>query len=148
MTKYQFTAFQWCCALAYCTFFLPGNTNGAELKWIHPNLPLCSAILLGHYAFFYMASNHISHDGRQTKSTFQRCCTLADYTFFQPGNINSSKSATVSCYTAWALCSLLYGIIPFSGRSLVGVLQDPRCSLSFPHFIFPTPAIRIKVNSV
>ena len=68
--------------------------------------------------------------------------------FFHPGNINSSKSATVSCYTAWALCSLLYGIIPFSGRSLVGVLQDPRCSLSFPHFIFPTPAIRIKVNSV
>ena len=61
---------------------------------------------------------------------------------------NSSKSATVSRYTAWALCSLLYGIIPFSGRSLVGVLQDPRCSLSFPHFIFPTPAIRIKVSSV
>ena len=69
------------------------------------------------------------------------------HTFFIQ-ETNSSKSATVSCYTAWALCSLLYGIIPFSGRSLVGVLQDPRCSLSFPHFIFPTPAIRIKVNSV
>ena len=68
--------------------------------------------------------------------------------FFHLGNINLSKSATVSCYTAWALCSLLYGIIPFSGRSLVGVLQDPRCSLSFPHFVFRTPAISMRVNSV